>query len=92
MPIELNPQTRTEAIASLQRYFDENLPEPIGDLPAAMLLDFLLQEIGPAIYNQAVADAQARLQQRTEDLGAELYEEPFGYWSKSAKDGVKRKR
>ena len=47
MPIELNRQQRTDAIASLQRYFEENLPEPIGDLPAGMLLDYILQEIGP---------------------------------------------
>ena len=36
-------KTRADAVASLQRYFDENLPEPIGDLPAGMLLDFFLE-------------------------------------------------
>ena len=65
---ELSKRTRTDAIASLQRYFEENMSEPIGDLPAGLLLNFFVEEIGPAIYNHAIADAQARLQQRVADL------------------------
>lgn len=80
MPIELPRQTRADAIASLQRYFEENLPEPIGDLPAGMLLDYILQEIGPLVYNQAISDAQARLSSVVTDLTGDLYEKPFAYW------------
>ena len=80
--IELSKQARADAIGSLQRYFEENLSEPIGDLPAGLLLNFFLEEIGPAIYNQAIADAQARLQQRVSDLNGELYADEFQYWSK----------
>ena len=78
--IELSKQARADAIGSLQRYFEENLSEPIGDLPASLLLNFILEEIGPAIYNQAVAEAQARLQQRVSDLNGELYADEFQYW------------
>jgi uncharacterized protein (DUF2164 family) len=66
----------------LQRYFDENLPEPIGDLPAGLLLNFFLEEIGPVVYNQGIADAQARMQLRIADLNGELYADEFQYWSK----------
>jgi uncharacterized protein (DUF2164 family) len=79
---ELSKQTRTDAISSLQRYFEENMPEPIGDLPAGLLLNFIVEEIGPAIYNQAIADAQARVQQRVADLSGELYADEFPYWPK----------
>lgn len=89
MRIELAREARASAIQSLQRYFEENLPEPIGDLPAGLLLDFILKEIGPAIYNGAVKEAQARLQARVADLDGELYLEPFQFWSKG---GVKRGR
>jgi uncharacterized protein (DUF2164 family) len=81
-PIELSQQARADAIASLQRYFEENLPEPIGELPAGLLLNFFLEEIGPVIYNRAIADAQARLQQRLSDLSGELYADEFPYWPK----------
>jgi uncharacterized protein (DUF2164 family) len=80
--IELSRQVREDAIASIQRYFERNLPEPIGELPASLLLNYFVEEIGPAIYNQAIADAQVRLQQRIADLEGELYEEPFQYWHK----------
>jgi uncharacterized protein (DUF2164 family) len=80
--LELNKEQRTEAIASLKRYFGANL-DPIGDLPAGLLLNFILEEIGPAIYNQAIADAQARLTQRVADLNGELYGDEFQYWPRA---------
>ncbi|MGA7106902.1 MAG: DUF2164 domain-containing protein [Terracidiphilus sp.] len=78
--IELPKQARTEAIASIQRYFQEELSEPIGDLPAGQLLNFFLEEIGPILYNRAIADAQARLSARVSDLNGELYADEFQYW------------
>ncbi|MFZ0746799.1 MAG: DUF2164 domain-containing protein [Terracidiphilus sp.] len=78
--LEISKQARATAIASIKRYFEENMPEPIGDLPAGLLLNFLLEEVGPAIYNQAIADAQTRLQQRAADLSGELYVEEFQFW------------
>lgn len=77
--LELSKQQRATAISSLQRYFEENL-EPIGDLPAGLLLNFFLEEIGPLVYNQAIADAQTRLTQRVADLSGELYSDEFQYW------------
>jgi uncharacterized protein (DUF2164 family) len=82
MTIELTKQTRAGAIASLQRYFEENMPEPLGNLPAGLLLEFFLQELGPAVYNQAIRDAQTRMQQRVSDLDGELYADEFQYWPK----------
>ncbi|HEV2484841.1 MAG TPA: DUF2164 domain-containing protein [Terracidiphilus sp.] len=80
MTVELSKQARVAAIASVQRYFEENLPEPIGNLGAGLLLDFFIEEVGPVIYNQAIADAQTRLQQRVVDQNGELYGDEFQYW------------
>lgn len=80
--LELTKQQRSDAIVSMKRYFQENL-EPIGDLPAGLLLNFLLEEIAPAIYNQAIADAQTRLSQRVADLNGELYADEFQYWPRT---------
>ena len=89
--LELSRQQRAAAIASLQRYFEENLPEPIGDLPAGLLLNFFLEEIGPVVYNKAVTDAQTRLLQRVTDLSGELYADEFQYWPRAdAKRKTKR--
>ena len=65
--------------------FQEELQEELGTLPAANLLNYILEEIGPAIYNRAVLDAQARVQARAAELDAELYLDPFQYWSRLEK-------
>jgi len=92
-PMELPKHLRADAIASIQRYFDENLPEPIGELPAGLLLDFFLEEVGPALYNRAIADAQARLLLRIGDLSGELFADPMQYWPKvDAKRKARRTR
>jgi uncharacterized protein (DUF2164 family) len=80
MVIELPKQARADAIASIRRYFEENLAEPIGELAAGLLLNYFLEEMGPVIYNRAIADAQARVQQRVVDLSGELYAEEFQHW------------
>jgi uncharacterized protein (DUF2164 family) len=80
--IEISKQARANATASIQRYFEENMAEPLGNLPAGLLLNFFLEEVGPAIYNQAIHDAQARLQQQVSDLDGELYADEFQYWIK----------
>lgn len=96
LTIELTKPARAEAIASLRRYFDENLADkisaPLGELPAGLLLNFILEEIGPAVYNRALADAQSRIAQRVADITGELYAEEFTYWPRlEAKRATKRK-
>jgi uncharacterized protein (DUF2164 family) len=88
--IEISKQARANAIASIQRYFEENMAEPIGDMPAGLLLNFFMEEIGPAIYNHAIRDAQGRMQQCVSDLEGELYADEFQYWPKI--DGKRKNR
>jgi uncharacterized protein (DUF2164 family) len=82
--LELEKEARAQAIASIQRYFEENLTEPIGNLPAGQLLDFFMEEIGPIIYNRAISDTQLRMQQRVMDLNGELFADEFQYWVRPA--------
>lgn len=79
--IELEKKEREQAVASIKRYFEEEL-EPIGDLPAGLLLNFFLEEIGPVIYNRAIADGQARMASRVADLNGELFCDEFQYWTR----------
>ena len=89
MAIKINKDERQRAIASIERYFLEQLDQKIGNITAGGLLAFFLEEVGPAVYNQAVADAQKRvlerlqeLEVRVSELDFEVHEEPFGYWVK----------
>ena len=80
MSIELTDEAKRTAIESIQKYFEINLNEPIGNLAAGTLLNFILEEIGPTIYNQGVTDAQERLQARLSELDYEVHEDEFQYW------------
>lgn len=82
MAIKLTDETKTELITSIKRYFAENMDEEIGDLKASLLLEFCVKEVGPSIYNQAIADAQACMQERVADLDGTCHEPEFGYWKK----------
>ena len=82
MTIELPNATRQTAVASIQRYFQQHMDEPIGNITAGALLGFFLEEIGPLVYNKAVADVQQRLQARIQEIDLEVYEDEFQYWSK----------
>jgi len=89
MTIQLSKETHKEAVTSIERYFQENMEEKIGNLAAAALLNFMLEEVGPSIYNKAVADVQERLQAQILELDIEVHEDEFQYWRKSARQKKK---
>ena len=82
MSIELSKEDRAQAIASIERYFLDNFEQKIGNITAGALLGFVLEEIGPSIYNRAVSDAKERMLMRVEDLEYEVRENEFQYWQK----------
>lgn len=82
MNIDIPAEARKRAITSIERYFSENMDERIGNVAAGALLGFFLEEIGPVVYNRAVADVQERLQARVMEVDIELHVEEFDYWRK----------
>ena len=82
MTIEISKEARTQAVASMERYFQVNMEEKIGNMAAGGLLNFVLEELGPLVYNRAVADVQERLQARIMELDIDIHEEAFQYWPK----------
>lgn len=80
MTIELSKEAKQEALASLQRFFKENMEEELGNIKASALLGFILEEIGPCLYNKGVADAQEQMQMRISELDSEVFEPEFQYW------------
>lgn len=85
MTIELDKETRAAAVKSIERYFQENLDQRIGNIQAAALLNFFLEEVGPCVYNKAVAEVQERIQMRVSELDIECHEDEFAYWKKHEK-------
>ena len=82
MSIEIPKEARAQAILSIERWFIENRQEKLGNIAAGGLLAYFLEELGPLVYNQAVADVQERLQARISELDIEIHEDEFAYWRK----------
>ena len=91
MDIKLSPDTEKRLHGAIQRFVAEEYGESLGELGAGIFLTFCLKEIGPAVYKQAVADAQACLQERVTDLENICFAEETSYWDKGAKKGIQRK-
>ena len=85
MPVEIPKEARQQAIVSIERYFQENMEERIGNIAAAGLLNFFLEEIGPVVFNKAVAEVQERLQVRLSEIDLEVHEDEFQYWRRQDK-------
>ena len=85
MAITLSDETKTQAVASIRRYFSEQLDQEVGDLQAGLLLDFVLKEIAPSVYNAAIIDAQGYLRDRVSDLDGACFAPEFGYWPRTVK-------
>lgn len=84
MAIKLSDDARKRSLASIRRYFDEQLDQDIGDLKAALVLDFFLTEIGPTVHNAAIEHAQVYLRDRVADLDGVCTEPEFGFWPKTS--------
>ncbi|MBX3607770.1 MAG: DUF2164 domain-containing protein [Piscinibacter sp.] len=91
MPIELSREARTQAIASIERYFADELEQRIGNIAAGAMLSYFLEEIGPLVFNQAVRQVQERLQERVQELDIEFIEDEFTYWRRHQAPGKARR-
>jgi uncharacterized protein (DUF2164 family) len=80
--MKLEKDTEKYLLNSIRRFFAEDMEMEIGDLKAARVLDFFVGEMGPSIYNQAIADAQAFFSDKVSDLAGVHNEAEFDYWRK----------
>jgi uncharacterized protein (DUF2164 family) len=75
--ITVPEDARKQAVAALRADCADHFDEEVGDLKASLLFDFVLTELGPTSYNQAIADARAYFEERVGDLAAVCHREEF---------------
>ncbi len=66
--IELSKEVKQDLIKSIKHFFLSEKDEDISDFQASTVLDFVLSNVGPYIYNQAIADAYTLMSEKIEDL------------------------
>ena len=74
MRIRLSDARSTRLLDAVKRHFADEFDETLSDYRAQSLIDFFVRELGPAVYNQAVRDAAAFMQEKLADLEGEIYE------------------
>lgn len=74
MAISLDDARRHEITSGLREFFLEEFDETLSEFRASQLLDFVLERLGPPIYNQAVQDARGFMVRKLDDLDGEVHE------------------
>lgn len=74
MRIRLSDERRVRLVEALKRHFADHFDESLSEFRAQGLLDFFVRELGPPVYNQAIRDATAFIQDKLGDLEGEIYE------------------
>ncbi|MHC5004335.1 MAG: DUF2164 domain-containing protein [Planctomycetota bacterium] len=74
MTITIDAELKQRIFEAIQACCREHLECDPGLLKTQVLYERLLGLLGPAVYNQAIADAQAWMQGRLMDLEGDLHE------------------
>ncbi|WP_079525575.1 DUF2164 domain-containing protein [Halobacillus hunanensis] len=80
MITSLNQEQKEYVIERIKEYFELERGEELGDLAADQFLHFMIQEIGPFLYNQGVKDSRQMVDQKVMNLDEDIrsLERPAG--------------
>ena len=72
--IELPKEAREALAKAVSRYLKDELDLEVTGFDAAFLTDFMIEALGPHVYNQGLADAQAILAKKLDEIGDAVYQ------------------
>ena len=72
--MKLEAARREGLTKQLQGFFKEEFDEDLSVFRTTQILDFFLETLGPAVYNQAIQDARQFMLQKLDDLDGEVHE------------------
>jgi len=72
--IHLSEARQKSIVVALTGLYDEVFDEELSEYQAGRLLEFFLEALGPAVYNQGVQDARAFVLDKLDDLEGDVHE------------------
>ena len=72
--IKIESKRKNELVIELQSYLQDELDLEVGQFDADFLLDFMVKNLGPAIYNQALNDSLKVFESKMMDVSDGIYE------------------
>ena len=79
MHIKLEEDRKELMLHSIKGFYADSFDEELSDFKALKILEFFVSELGPPVYNQAIRDARAFVQEKLEDLEGDFYEPDSPY-------------
>lgn len=73
LPIKLGREDKKDIVERVVAFFSEERGEEVGHLAAEQIVDFMIVELGPYLYNKAIADARSVLTEKFNQTEDELY-------------------
>lgn len=73
LTMKIPREQKAVIIKNVQVYFEEERSENIGELGADLLVDFMMKELAPYIYNQAIEDARRLVVEKMSQIEDELF-------------------
>ena len=73
MKLKLSREQKEAAVQAVQHYFEMERGEEIGSLAAESLIEYMVEVLGPHLYNEAVKDARTVVAERMAAIEDELY-------------------
>lgn len=73
MKVEIAKAAKALLVERIRSYFDDELDQEIGALPAELLLDFMSELIGPYHYNQGLRAAHQTFIAKMDDVADAVY-------------------
>lgn len=74
MRIKLDEDRKQEIIHALIGLHASEFDEEMSEYRAEAIVDFMLRQIGPSQYNQAISDARKYMAEKLDDLDTEFFE------------------
>jgi uncharacterized protein (DUF2164 family) len=72
--IKFSHSETEQLVIKIQRYFDKELDQDMGQFDAEFLLDFFSKEVGAYFYNRGLFDAQTIIAEKLANV-SEMVEE-----------------
>ncbi len=72
--IQFTSREKEILVHKIQRYFQKELSEEIGQFDAEFLLDFFSKEIGGYHYNRGLQDARTLIEENAQNVAQTFYE------------------
>jgi len=72
-PVTFSPEETKAVVRDIQVYFEAELEQQIGAIPAEMLMKFFTDKMGMYFYNRGLYDAQALVRYRMEVLVDDMF-------------------